>query len=107
MTGTTDESVIANALLNLKVSAFCFFPLGVLFVLRNSMQAMGHKILPVLSSSIELGVKVLSAAVIVPAVGYPGVVAAEPVIWCLCAVFLSVFYVTIGHQKQRNRVFPA
>ena len=107
MTGTTDESVIANALLNLKVSAVCFFPLGVLFVLRNSMQAMGHKILPVLSSSIELGVKVLSAAVIVPAVGYPGVVAAEPVTWCLCAVFLSVFYVTIGHQKQRNRVFPA
>lgn len=102
MTGTAEEGTVANAMLNLKVSAVCFFPLGILFVLRNSMQAMGHKILPVLSSSIELGVKVLSAAVIVPAVGYPGVVAAEPVTWCLCAVFLWVFYVTIGHQKQKT-----
>ena len=64
------------------------------------MQAMGHKVLPVLSSTIELVVKIISAAVLVPAIGYLGVAVTEPVIWCLCALFLGIFYVTIGHQKQ-------
>lgn len=100
ITAASNEAILSGALLNLWVSTICFFPLGVLFVLRNSMQAMGHKILPVASSAIELAVKVISASLIVPAFGYPGVVAAEPVTWCLCAVFLSVFYQTVGHQKN-------
>ena len=73
-----------------------------LFILRCSMQAMGHKVLPVLSSTIELVVKTISAVVVVlvPAIGYLGVAMTKPVIWLLCALLLSVFYVTIGHQKQ-------
>lgn len=101
-TATVNETIIAGALLNLRMSAMCFFPLGALFVLRYSMQAMDHKILPVLSSSIELGVKMIAGIVIVPAVGYFGAVAAEPVTWCMCAAFLGIFYVTVGHQKQKN-----
>ncbi len=100
LTATGNEKIIANALLNLRLSTACFFPLGALFILRYSMQAMGHKVLPVLSSTIELVVKIISAAVLVPAIGYLGVAVTEPVIWCLCALFLAVFYVTIGHQKQ-------
>ncbi len=100
LTATENEKIVANALLNLRLSTACFFPLGALFILRYSMQAMGHKVLPVLSSAIELAVKILSAAVLVPAMGYLGVAVTEPVIWCLCAVFLAVFYATVGHQKQ-------
>lgn len=100
VTAASNETILSGALLNLWVSALCFFPLGVLFVLRNSMQAMGHKILPVVSSAIELTVKIVSACFIVPAFGYSGVVAAEPVTWCLCAVFLSIFYKTVGHQRR-------
>ena len=44
------------------------------------MQAMGHKVLPVLSSTIELVVKIISAAVLAPAIGYLGVAVTEPVI---------------------------
>ena len=100
LTDTENEAIIANALLNLRLSTACFFPLGALFILRYSMQAMGHKVLPVLSSTIELVVKIISAALLVPAIGYLGVAVTEPVIWCMCALFLAVFYVTIGHQKQ-------
>ncbi len=100
LTATGNEEIIANALLNLRLSTACFFPLGALFILRYSMQAMGHKVLPVLSSTIELVVKIISAAVLVPAIGYLGVAVTEPVIWCLCALFLAAFYVTVGHQKQ-------
>ena len=100
LTATKNKEIIENALLNLRLSTACFFPLGALFILRYSMQAMGHKVLPVLSSTIELVVKVISAAALVPALGYLGVAVTEPVIWCLCALFLGIFYVTIGHQKQ-------
>ena len=99
LTGTADEQIIRNALLNLRLSTACFFPLGALFVLRYSMQAMGHKVLPVLSSTIELVGKIVSAAALVPALGYLGVAVTEPVIWCLCAAFLAVSYVTVGRQK--------
>ena len=44
------------------------------------MQAMGHKVLPVLSSTIELVVKIISAAVLAPAIGYLGVAVTEPVV---------------------------
>ena len=99
LTGTSNEQIIQNALLNLRLSTACFFPLGALLALRYSMQAMGHKVLPVLSSAIELAGKIVSAAALVPALGYLGVALTEPVIWCLCAAFLAVSYVTVGRQK--------
>lgn len=104
LTGTSNEQIIQNALLNLRLSTACFFPLGALLALRYSMQAMGHKVLPVLSSTIELAGKIVSAAALVPALGYLGVALTEPVIWCLCAAFLVVFYVTVGRQKGAVRL---
>ena len=101
LTGTDNGEIVSNALLNLRLSTACFFPLGALFILRYTMQAMGHKVLPVLSSTIELVVKIISAAFLVPKVGYLGVAVTEPIIWCLCAGFLAVFYFTVGHQKER------
>lgn len=100
LTGTTDSVIIDNAMLNMKVSVMLFIPLGILLVLRTSMQAMGHKILPVLSSGIELTVKIISALWIVPVKGYFGVTLTEPSTWILCAVFLGIFYFTVGKQKK-------
>lgn len=97
---TADEMILSNTVLNMRLNTACFFPLGVLFILRYSMQSMGHKVLPVLSSAIEMAVKVVSAAVLIPSLGYLGVAVTEPAIWCVCAVFLCICYVTIGHQKR-------
>ncbi|MCM1529918.1 MAG: MATE family efflux transporter [Alistipes sp.] len=92
LTGTDNADIIDNAMMNLYASVVLFCPLGILFVTRTAMQAMGHKILPVLSSGIELAVKVVSAIWIVPAKGYFAVVFTEPSTWMLCAVFLGIFY---------------
>ncbi|MDE7269244.1 MAG: MATE family efflux transporter [Acetatifactor sp.] len=93
LTGTDNEEIILNAVYNLKICTIFFFPLGILFVLRNSMQAMGYKIAPVLSSSIELAGKVLSCIFVIPVMEYTGVVLTEPVIWAVCAAFLSLAYI--------------
>jgi len=100
ITGSENEVIVSSAALYLRFSTLFFFPLGVLFVLRYSMQSLGHKIVPVLSSGIELLMKIVFALAVVPALGYWGVVLTEPVIWLLCAAVLSVFYLTKGRQKE-------
>lgn len=90
--GTNDAYVIKNAMMSLWLSTLCLFPLGVLFAMRTSMQAVGYKITPLLSSGIELVVKVVAAFALIPVIGYLGVAMAEPVTWVLCAVFLEIVY---------------
>ena len=101
MLGTTDIDVISNGNLNLTVSTLIFFPLAVLLVMRVSMQSMGYKVFPVISSSIELIVKIIATEVIIPTKGYVAVVATEPVAWVLCAVFL-VFVYAITYKNKLN-----
>ena len=92
LTGTGNQAIIENALLNLRLSTAFFFPLGVLFVLRTTMQSMGGKKAPVVSSSIELLMKIAACVWLIPALGYPGVAVTEPAIWVVCAVFLLIVY---------------
>ncbi|MDD6175536.1 MAG: MATE family efflux transporter [Firmicutes bacterium] len=92
LTGTASRQVVEDALLNLRLSTVVFFPLGVLFVLRMAMQSMNRKIVPVISSSIELLMKVASCIFAVPVLGYLGVALTEPLVWVVCAVFLCVLY---------------
>lgn len=100
ITGTKNTDIIQNAAYNLRVCTIFFFPLGILFVLRNAMQAMGYRIVPILSSGIELAVKVLFCIFVIPVMKYTGVVFTEPVIWVLCAGFLAVIYMLTGKQKM-------
>lgn len=102
LTGSENEVIIKNAALYLRFSTLFFFPLGILFVLRYSMQTLGHKIVPVLSSGIELALKIVFALAVVPRMGYWGVVITEPVIWFSCAAVLTAFYLTKGNQRIQN-----
>lgn len=99
--GTSDAMIISNAMMSLRPSTLCLFPLGVLFVMRTSMQAVGYKITPLLSSGIELTVKVVAAFALIPVIGYLGVALAEPVTWVLCAIFLEIVY-----HVTRNKTIP-
>lgn len=90
--GTGNEDILSNAVLNLNVSTLFFFPLGMLLVMRMSMQSMGYKVAPVISSSIELVVKIVASWWVIPRLGYISVVATEPLIWVLCMIFLSCVY---------------
>lgn len=102
VTGTGNGEIIQNAAFNLKMCTLFFFPLGILFVLRNSMQAMGYRIVPIFSSGIELAVKVLSCILVIPVMKYTGVVFTEPVIWVMCAVFLAIVYMLTGKKKMMD-----
>ncbi len=60
--------------------------------MRMSMQSMGYKVFPVISSCIELIVKIAASFYLVPRYGYIAVAVTEPVTWVLCAAFLVIAY---------------
>lgn len=100
ITGTDDPDVIANAVMSIRLHFACYPALGILFCLRTSMQAMGQKIAPVISSCIELAMKFFAAAWLIPQFGFFGTSITEPVTWVLMMAFLAVVYFT-----QRKNMF--
>lgn len=99
--GTESARAVGNALLNLRVATALFFPLGVLLVLRNAVQPMGCKISPVISSSMELFIKIIFCFTVIPKVGYWGVAVTEPFIWVICAGFMSLIYMNFSRKSLR------
>lgn len=57
ITGSTDEVIISNALLYLKISAPVIPPMAVLVILRNMLQGIRHTVEPLLASGLELGAR--------------------------------------------------
>lgn len=71
-----------------------YLVLGVLFVLRNSLQGLGCKIPPLFSSIIELAGKILFTLFIIPMIGKWGIIMCEPLIWCAMTLQLIIAFVT-------------
>ena len=97
-TGTTNPDVLHNGAKSLRINCVLFPVLGVLFCMRNTMQAMGHKIIPVLSSVIELIMKLLAVMLFIPKWGFIGVCITEPVTWVLMTLFLVLSFLIL--QKK-------
>ena len=91
-TGSNDALTIQNAVMSLRIHLPFYPSLGVLLALRTAMQAVNIKIPPVLSSAMELGMKILAAFFLIPSYGFLGTCVTEPITWVLCAIFLSVVY---------------
>ena len=81
ITGSTDEVIISNALLYLKISAPVIPPMAVLVILRNMLQGIRHTVEPLLASGLELVGKVIFAVWLVPVQGYRAVCFCEPTTW--------------------------
>ena len=88
ITGSNDEELIYQASLYLKISS-AFYPfLAILLVLRNALQGLGQKMMPLVSSIIEMLGKIFFVIFIIPSTGYLGVILVEPILWCIMAVQL-------------------
>uniref|UniRef100_UPI004055CE65 MATE family efflux transporter n=1 Tax=Acetatifactor sp. TaxID=1872090 RepID=UPI004055CE65 len=100
ISGSEEALVLENGTKYLWFTAPFYMVLGVLFNLRNSLQAIGTKILPLISSVIECVGKILFAMIIIPKLGYRGVILCEPVIWCIMTVQLVWAFYTNSYMKQ-------
>lgn len=99
-TGTTDVEVVKNAVMSLRIHFTLFPVLGILFCLRTTLQAMGRKIAPVVSSCIELVMKIFAAAWMIPTLGFLGTCITEPITWTFMVIFLATAFLV-----QRKKLF--
>lgn len=100
VTGSENSQIIADAVLCMRASSPFFPILGVLLCLRTSMQAMGYKKSPVISSCVELVMKFIGAVFVIPAIGFVGSCFTEPVTW----VFMTLYLVG-AFLVQRKTIF--
>ncbi len=100
---TDRRSIIDAAVMYMNISIWFFYVLGPLFILRCTLQGMGRKTVPIISSLLELAVKVVFAAILVPIFGYTGVAFTEPVSWIIMIVPLIIAYFTLPPEKLHLR----
>ena len=105
ITGSTNEEVITSGVRYLCFGSPFFSVLGVLVAVRNSLQAVGSKILPILSSVIELVGKAVFTFVFVPQFGYWAVIVCEPLIWCAMTIELVISFYTRPEIKAHKKSF--
>ena len=92
LTGTSDPVVLENGVLYLRIIGPFLAILGMLLQTRSALQGIGEKLLPIMSSVIEMVGKILFSIFIIPNVGYFAVIMCEPVIWCVMVVELLVSF---------------
>ncbi|WP_399540738.1 MATE family efflux transporter [uncultured Gemella sp.] len=88
ITGSNDEELIYQASLYLKISSAFYPALSILVILRNALQGLGQKMMPLVSSIIEMLGKILFVIFIIPSAGYLGVIFVEPILWVIMAAQL-------------------
>ena len=100
LAGTDDPVIMSNAMMNLHINMIFFFPLGILLIIRMTLQGINHNTIPLISSTMELIIKVLASFVFVPLWGYVGASIAEPFSWLVCMLFLLFSYIRILKKER-------
>lgn len=92
ISGSSETVIIENGSLYLRCGAPFYAVLGILTCTRNALQALGQKILPIVSSIIEFFGKIIFVVLLIPKFGYMAVIFCEPVIWCVMAIQLVISF---------------
>ena len=98
ITASTEPEIIDTACLYLRFNTAFYFVPAVICLFRNAMQGFGDSKTPVFSSSLELFAKVVAALIFAPALGYWGIIIAEPIAWIIMVIPLIV-------NTVRNPIF--
>lgn len=98
ITASNEREIIDTASLYLRVNTSFYFVPAVICLFRNSMQGFGDSKTPVFSSSLELIGKTAIAFFLAPAIGYMGIIMAEPIVWFVMVIPLIV-------NMARNPIF--
>lgn len=102
-----EHDIIANASLYMHISTFFFPILGILPILRYSIQGLGYSNLSMLSGVMEMIARCGVSLWIVPAFHFLGVCYGDPVAWVAADVFLfPAFYFLYKHLKHKYAVAP-
>ena len=107
LSGSSEVIVINNGARYLRINSPFYGVLGILLNLRYSLQGLGKKILPLISSIIEFVGKIIFVILVIPRMNYLGVILCEPIIWCfMTAQLIYSFYNNPYIKKfKHNKAF--
>ena len=103
ITGSDNAVVLENSVRYLRFVAPFYLMLGLLGQSRFALQGLGHKFLPIVSSMIEMVVKILFTIFLVPRFGYNAVIVCEPIIWCLMAAQLVISLFAQPEMRENKK----
>ncbi len=108
VSGSSEAVVLHNGARYLCWTAPFYSVLGVLLATRYALQSLGQKVLPLISSGIELVGKIIFMLLLIPRFGYDAVILCEPVIWCfMCAQLLWSYWHDPYIRASRAKDKPA
>ena len=100
ISGSTNPVIINNGSKMLYIVGPFYAVLGVLIQTRFALQGIGSKIIPMISSVIELVGKILFVYIFIPRFQYNAVVWCEPLIWVAMTAQLLYAFNTNAYIKQ-------
>lgn len=90
VTGSSVDEVINTAKKYLKINTVFYFVPGAISILRNTMQGIGDRLTPVISSALELIGKIAVVIFLVPQMKYFGIIISEPIVWVIMIIPLII-----------------
>ena len=86
------DKIINLAQTYLNISVIFYFFLGQIFIFRNSCQGMGNSVIPMISSIVELLMRVFAAIYLARIFGFVGLCVASPLAWIGGAAVVACGY---------------
>lgn len=102
ISGSNETIVLENGALYLKIVGPFYAILGILMQTRYALQGIGEKLLPLISSVIELVGKIVFVFVFIPQFQYMAVIFCEPVIWCVMCIQLVYSFYQNSYIKNKE-----
>ena len=101
--GTRPE-IIRLAVRYMRINAVFYPVLGILFILRNSLQGMGYSLMPMMAGVSELAARSLVCFLLVPVYGYDAAILASPVAWIFADILLITVYLLDMHKLKQQLI---
>ncbi len=104
---SSETEVIRLAIKYMRINAVFLPVLGILFVLRNSLQGMGFSLLPMMAGVSELAARSLVCFLLVPIFGFTAAAMASPVAWIFADILLVIVYIIDMHKLKQKLVMSS
>lgn len=102
-----EQEVIANAAQLMRISNWFYPALGVLVILRYSIQGLGYSNLSMMSGVMEMIARCGVSLWLVPAWAWLGVCYADPVAWMMADLFLAPAYLWLLKRLRKDHHIPS
>lgn len=97
-----EQAVITNAAMFMRIANYFYPALGLLTILRYSIQGLGYSNLSMLSGVMEMIARCGVSLWLVPAFKFLGVCYGDPVAWCMADLFLIPAFILLYRHLNRK-----